>query len=235
MTVARAVGLAAGRDQHLVGALAERAERDVGAVRASGCVVSVGGGVGPGGDHAPHAGGILLDEDGLAAGARVGEEVEHFQAEQGRVRGQEGDGGRGFDDASRSARSAWCRRRSGADATEAGAALDVGAGGALPDGVEDAHRAREVGAGGVGVVDGEAAGDAGGLGDQFQRRVGILAHGPGEQGGAVERPPAGAEGLGGGELHPLEEVAVGHALDARQRLLRQGGGFRRRGSAAGAT
>ena len=111
-------------------------------------------------------------------------------------------------------------------AIQAGAALDVGAGGALPDGVEDAHRSGEVGAGGVAVVGGEAAGDAGGFGDQFQRRIGVLAHGPGEEGGAVERASAGAERFGGGELHALEQVAIGHALDARQCLLREAGGFR---------
>ena len=104
---------------------------------------------------------------------------------------------------------------------EGGAALNLGAGGALPDGVEDAHGAGEVGAGGVGVVDGEAAGDAGGLGDQIERGVGVLAHGPGQQGRTVERPPAGAERLGGGQLHTLEEVAVGHALHAGQGRLRQ--------------
>ena len=98
-------------------------------------------------------------------------------------------------------------------------------GGAVAEGVEDADGAFEVVERGAPVVDREAAGDARGFGDDVEGGVGILVEGGGEQGGAVERPSAGAERLGGDELHADEEVAVGHPLDVGEGVFRGGEGF----------
>ena len=170
---------------------------------------------------------VLLQEEGVGAGAALSQQGQRFGAEQRRVLGQVGQRGGGFD-----------RARGGHGAArvapgEAGrspgwqsreASREV-ARGPVAKRIEDADGAREMVVRGAAVIDGEAAGHARGLGDDVQGGVGVLVEGGGEERRAVERPAAGAEGLGGDELHPDEEVAIGHALDVRQGAFRGREGF----------
>ena len=113
-----------------------------------------------------------------------------------------------------------CARGHGAEDGRAfrcftGIALDFGAGGEVTDAVEDARGTVEVAGGGRGIiVCGQATGHPRGFGHHLQRRVGVGGHGGGHQPRALTGAANESKAFGGEQLHPFEQVSVGHALDS---------------------
>lgn len=97
----------------------------------------------------------------------------------------------------------------------AGVALDLGAGGEVADAVKDARSAIEMTGGGQRTIaHGQATGHPRRFGHHFQRWVWVGGDCRRHEARAFAGAANATQAFSGEQLHPFEQVVVGHALDS---------------------
>ena len=178
-------------------------------------------------DHLRRSGRWRRDDGCGAHRVRVGEQGQRFSGEQWRMSGEVDQGGDALDQrGGRRTRvdpavvgvATWCPR-GGLHRV----AVDFGSRGEVADAVKDPGRAIEMGGGDGGAIGGrQPPGHPRRFSDHLEGRVGIGAKGFGHHDGAFVGSSYAPETLRRQQLHPLQEVPIGHALDGGQRIEREG-------------
>jgi hypothetical protein len=169
---------------------------------------------------------------------RIGEQGERFGGQERWMRGEVDQGGNPLNERG--------GRRTQVDLTSVGfrsaatrhvgvflgVAFDFGSRREVADAVKDPSRAIEMRGGDGGAVgSGQPSRDARRFGDHLERGIGIGPEGVGHHVGALVGSSHAAETLRRQELHPLQQIPIGHPLDGGQGVQCEG---QAAGSVAGA-